>query len=166
MLNVDGLVLESKYPQLQFVIKGPMLEDWRDGHPVRRPKHIVIDFDRYLCELDVLSREQEWTDEDKVYVGKGIEAQFNNPTFRDFWIHEAPKVPPPWPTYNETHHNQIPVIAQSIGLVAEALRYEQLGREGGPRASVVEKLTAIAGEQPQEETTTAFVPDEDDLAAV
>jgi hypothetical protein len=40
----------------------------------------------------------------------------------------------PWPTYNETHHNKIPVLAEELGCIDQVLAYE---RENKNRASVV-----------------------------
>lgn len=161
MLDVTGLILESKYPELQFIVKGPRMTVWRDGYPVQEPKHIILYFDRYICMVDDIVRDQELTDEDKEYVGHAIEAAFKNPNARDFWIHDLPKAAPPWPNYDATHHNQIPVMAEATGLVNEALMYEQRGRPGGPREGVVKKLEALlSGSDP----TVAY--DGDELAAV
>jgi hypothetical protein len=54
--------------------------------------------------------------------------------------HSAAKAEKPWPTYDAAHHNQIPVLAEQLGLVVEALTYEQ---ENANRPSVVEKLSEI-----------------------
>jgi len=161
--RIDGLVLESKFPQLQYVIKGPIQDEWRDGVPVRRPKHIVLEFDRYLLVLDDLGREKEWTDEDKEYIARQLDYELGRPGFVDFWEHK-PKLPdPPWPTYNDTHHAQIATVAETVGMVNEALNYEKRGRPGGPRESVVAKLEAL---QNIEEGSVPFAPDDDALAAV
>jgi hypothetical protein len=158
--TIDGLVLESKYPQQQYLIKGPLMESWRDGIPMRLPKQIVLQFDRHLLELDDTIREQELTEEDKLYVARQLNYELGRGDFVDFWVHEKPEIKPPWPTYNDTHHNTVAQVAESIGLVNEALWYEQFGRPGGPRESVVAKLNALAG------NTETLVADEDELAAV
>jgi hypothetical protein len=57
----------------------------------------------------------------------------------------------PWPSYDETHHFKIPVLAAELGLLEEALAYEQANKN---RESVLsgldEKLAipadAVAGE--------------------
>lgn len=145
-MDITGVVLESKYPQFHFLIKGPMQQVWRDGFPVQEQKIIDLSFDRYLLEVDVAAREQEWTAEERESVARGIEVSLNDPSFRDMWVYEIPKPPLPWPTYDETHHNQIPSIAQATGMVHAAIAYEQRGREGGPRESVVSKLQQLADE--------------------
>jgi hypothetical protein len=147
-MKLDGLVLESKYSQYQFLVKGPLEKVWRDGFPVDEYTIIPLQFDRYLCEVDEMARNQEWGEQQREAVGGSIQRHLDDPGFRDMWIHESPKPPLPWPTYDETHHNQIPVIAQATGMVIAALAYEQRGRPGGPRVSVVEKLSAMVGEQP------------------
>lgn len=157
-MELEKLVLESKYPQYQFIVKGPRITVWKDGYPVQEPKHIVLFFDRFLCVMEDTIRDQELSEEDCDFVKRGIEAAFKNPTFTDMKIHEAPKINAPWPTYDTTHHNQVPVIASQIGMVAEAIAYETRGREGGPRESVVKKLAELQNGAP--------APDhEDDLVA-
>ena len=145
-MDINGLVLESRYPEYHFLIKGPFQQVWRDGFSVQEQKIIDLAFDRYLLEMDVAAREQEWTAEERESVTRALQASFDDPTFRDMWVHQIPKPPLPWPTYDSTHHNQIAVIAQATGMVHAALAYEQRGREGGPRESVVTKLQQLAEE--------------------
>ena len=57
----------------------------------------------------------------------------------DFIVVEAVKVAKPWPSYDTTHHNKIPALASELGLIVEALAYEQ---ENKQRASVIEQLEA------------------------
>jgi len=56
----------------------------------------------------------------------------------EFIAVEEVKAVKPWPSYDDTHHNKITALASELGLVAEALAYEQ-SREK-PRPSVVEQL--------------------------
>lgn len=164
METIDGLVLESRYPDLEYVIKGPIQDEWRDGIPVRRPKHIVLEFDRYLLEMDTLVREKELDEEDKEFILRQLNYELGRADFVDFWVHETPVPAPPWPTYDDTHHAQVASVAEAVGLVAPALHYEQHGRPGGPRPTVVEKLQAL---QNAESGGIPFVPDgEDALSAV
>src|SRR5215471_15403849 len=142
---MEGLVLESRYPQLQYIIKGPIQDSWRDGIPIRTPKHIVLEFDRHLLEMDQLVREKELTDEDKEYIRRQLEYEFSKPNFPDFWEHKPPRLGPPWPTYDETDPKQIPNVAKAIGLVTEALRYEKQRDE--PRQVVIEKLEGLNVEE-------------------
>lgn len=57
----------------------------------------------------------------------------------EFIVVEAAVAPKPWPSYDSTHHNKIASLASELGLVAEALAYEQ---ENKQRASVIEQLEA------------------------
>lgn len=140
MVEIDGLVLESKYPQLQYIVKGPIEDTWRDGMQIRQPKHIVLEFDRHLLVMDDLAHEKEWTDEDKLYISRQLDYELKRPQFVDFWVHKPPTPQPPWPTYDSTDAKQIATVAKATGLVTEALRYEKNGREDGPRPEVVKAL--------------------------
>ena len=131
-------------------MKGPLHKAWRDGFPVDEQKILQLQFERYICFVDDMIRRQEWTPEDIEHAARQIEYMLGDPTQKDMWLHELPVVTPPWPTYDETHHKQIHVIAQSIGLVGEALTYETRSREGGPRPEVVKNLEAALGEQAPE----------------
>lgn len=144
-MKLEGLVLESKYPEFQYIIKGPRETVWRDGYPIQQPRHIVLEFDRYLCEVDVMAKNQEWSDDDKEFVLRQLNTALADSFMSDMWVHAKPVIGKPWPNYDETHHNQVAVVAKSIGLVAEALTYEKQ-REGGPRESVVKKLQEIMSE--------------------
>jgi len=57
----------------------------------------------------------------------------------EFIAIEAVKAAKPWPSYDTTHHNKIASLASELGLVNEALAYEQ---ENKQRASVIEQLEA------------------------
>lgn len=156
-MNLEGLVLESRYPQLERYIKSGATQEYRDGLPVTGRKHLKLEFDRFICEVNQMAEEQEWTDEDKEFAAREIERELKNPTTRDIWVHEKPKINPPWPNYNETHHNSIAGVAKATGLVGEAITYESRGREGGPRESVIKQLEALQGD-----SSDAVVPTEDD----
>jgi len=154
--DLDTLMLESKYGEMTYMVKGPLVTNWKDGFPKQEPKLFVFQFDRFMCDIGDEIRRMELTDEDKEYVLRKIERDLADIDMRaDMWIHQPPKVNPPWPNYEETHANAIPGIAKSIGLVDEALTYESR-REGGPRESVVKKL-----QEGQSEAVEA-----DDFAAV
>jgi len=52
---------------------------------------------------------------------------------------EEVKAAKPWPSYDDAHHNKIASLASELGLVAEALAYEQ---ENKQRPTVIEQLEA------------------------
>ena|SRR5690242_12277583 len=62
----------------------------------------------------------------------------------DYFVIEAVKAQKPWPSYDTTHHNKIAALASELGLVSEALAYEQ---ENKQRASVIEQLEAAVPEE-------------------
>jgi hypothetical protein len=165
-LNVEGLVLESQYADYNYCIKGPLIIDYSDGYPKQHPKHIVLDFDSFLCEVDDVVARNELTDEDKEYMGRALEAALKNPLFKEMWIHQSPKPPMPWPSYDETPASQIPMVAKTIGLIAEALAYEQRGRDGGSRPTVVKKLQELQTEAPDVPSAPPEDSEDLDLAAV
>jgi hypothetical protein len=142
-MNIDGLILESKFPEYQFLIKGPFHKVWRDGFPVDEQKILILQFDRYICMVDDMVQEQEWTEEDKEFALRQLEVQMNNPKYRDMYVHVPKRPDKPWPTYDDTHHKQIPNIAVATGTVHTALAYERT-REGGGRPEVVAKLEELA----------------------
>lgn len=157
-MDISGLILEAQAPELQVLLKGPLQKAWRDGFPVDEQKILQLQFERYICFVDDMQRRQEWTDEDRVYVERGIQQLLDDPTFGEMWVHVPQRPPAPWPTYDETHHKQIPVIAQSVGLIDQAIAYETHGREGGPRPGVLEQLQALKEQ-------TAPVPEGEEIYA-
>jgi hypothetical protein len=141
-MDINGLVLESRYAEYQFLIKGPLQKVWRDGYPVEEHQIIPLEFDRYLCELDLMATRQEWNEIQKEAVTGAIERQLNDPSFRDMWVHEKPRPPLPWPNYDTMKETQILMVAQATGQAREALAYE-LQRDGGARETVVKKLQGL-----------------------
>lgn len=57
----------------------------------------------------------------------------------EYIVVEAVKAAKPWPSYDDTHHNKVVSLAAELGLVAEALAYEQ---ENKQRPTVIEQLEA------------------------
>lgn len=160
--DLDTLLLESKYSEMQYLVKGPMVTTWNDGFPRQQPKIIEFQFDRFMLDVGEEIRRKELTDEEKEYVARKIERDLGDIDMRaDMWVHEVPVVEPPWPTYQAMHGNAIPPFAKQAGMVAEALVYEQRGRPDGPREGVVRKLTELLDETPGAAEVT-----EDDFAAV
>lgn len=99
-------------------------------------------------DLDVAAEENGWSDEDKETVRKVLlrQCQISPEQIR---VHEPPKAAAPWPTYDDTHHNKIPVLASELGLLNEAIAYE---RQNKNRESVVaaleeKKQAAVAVEE-------------------
>lgn len=81
--------------------------------------------------------EYELTDSERE---AGENLLLNSPFYGSEFIKiEEVKAAKPWPAYDDTHHNEVASLAAKLGLVAEALAYEQ---ENKQRASVIEKLEA------------------------
>lgn len=95
--------------------------------------------------------EKGWTDEERELVEQIVLQQCQK-TPEYVWVHEVPKPVAPWPKYDTTHHNQIPVLADQLGLVAEALAYEQATKK---RDSVIEKLNEIQAAASEADALTA-----------
>lgn len=159
-MEISGLLLESKYPEYRLVVKGPMQKVWRDGFPVDEPKIMTLEFDRFICDVEQIAIEQEWTPGDIEAVENTLKRHLSDPTFRDVWIHEIPKPPKPWPNYDEMPEAQVAVVAQATEMIDAALAYETRGRK--PRPKVVTALEKAQAETPAvTESDTA-----DDLTAV
>lgn len=80
-----------------------------------------------------------WTDDEREAVEQALD-RWCQRWPEAVWEVSAAKAGKPWPKYDETHHNQIPVLAEQLGFVAEALQYEV---ENKNRSGVVEKLNEI-----------------------
>lgn len=97
-----------------------------------------------------------WTDEERETVEASLDALCQRWP-EAVWVHSAPHAEKPWASYDETHHKQIPALAQATGSVVAALAYEQ---ENKNRAEVVEKLTelldtAVDADEAESELTAA-----------
>jgi len=156
--DLDTLMLESKYGEMTYMVKGPMVTNWKDGFPKSEPKLFVFQFDRYMLDVGDEIRRMELTDEDKEYVLRKIERDLADVDMRaDMWVHKPPTPVPPWPTYDDMHGNAVPPFAKQAGMIEQALAYEQR-RPQGARPGVVAKLEEL---QAEEQPVT-----EDDFAAV
>ena len=87
-------------------------------------------------DLDAQAAEKGWSDVEKEIVARHMLSMLNK-SWCQFTLHDAPKVAPPWPTYDDAHHNQVVALAVQLGLVAESLLYEEQNKN---RDSVVAKL--------------------------
>lgn len=172
------MVFKSKYALLRVNVRSELT----DYHPVTgveigKKKAIVAEFgtagDEYTAEDPMTGKMEKWADISGHYWDSKIAQEQNGwtdaeretaeavvlnwcnrwPEAVQLW--SAPKAEKPWPKYDETHHNQIPTLAETLGLVAEALAYEQ---ENKNRESVTSKLTELLNATPDaaaEELTAA-----------
>lgn len=93
----------------------------------------------------VVAQEQNgWTDEERELVEKQLILTSNRWPEAVQVVQRAAAVAP-WPTYDSMHHSKIVQFAVDLGLVEQALVYEQ---ENKNRESVVAGLTARLGSVP------------------
>lgn len=112
---------------------------------------VAADIAGHFFNLDAQAEQKGWTDEEKEYVANRLlKACTQYPG--EISLHTKAPVARPWPKYDETHHNSIPTLAEQLGLVAEALSYEQ---ENKNRESVIEKLTELLVSAQEETELTA-----------
>lgn len=91
-------------------------------------------------DTEIAQQANNWTDDERKIVEQRLTEFANDPRHRgEVWLYEPPKVVAPWPTYDDMHHNTIPERAEEMGLVMEALIYEQRTKA---RPVVMEKLQA------------------------
>lgn len=105
-----------------------------------------------VFDTDEAARRLGWTEDEKRMVEEKMLRQLADPRFVDFWLYEEVKPSAPWPTYDDAHHFKIPALAAELGLVREALAYEEATKG---RESVVAALREKLGEAAVEESLTA-----------
>ena len=108
-------------------------------NPMTGGQDTAADIRGHFFDSAQQAEEKGWSQEEHdlvVRVVDGVCAQ--QPEYVWEWVQQhAPK---PWPTYDEVHHKSIPGLAEQLGLVAEALAYEEQTKN---RREVVEKLVDI-----------------------
>lgn len=97
------------------------------------------------------AEEKNWTQEEHDLVVQELD-RLCEVMPGEVWVITAPKAEKPWPKYDDTHHNQIPVLADQLGNADVALTYE---RQNKNRPAVVEKLEEILVKQQSEQELTA-----------
>ncbi len=102
---------------------------------------VGTDFRGGWFDLDAQADVKGWGPAEKEIVARHmLRLLEKNPGWAQFSLHSKAPAAKPWPTYDETHHNQIPTFAEGVGLVNEALAYE---RENKARDSVIQKLEEL-----------------------
>jgi hypothetical protein len=91
-------------------------------------------------DLDAQAEAKGWTDNDKEVVARHMQQMCQKRPGGDFSLWSKAPAQKPWPKYDEAHHNAVPTLAEQLGLVGEALLYEQ---ENKNRATVVDKLKEL-----------------------
>lgn len=89
-----------------------------DGHPVAEIRGGCFDLDQQAERFD-------WTEEEREAVARKLTRLADDQTFTYVTLYKRPVPVAPWPTYDTAHHNQIPVLAEQLGLLSQALDYER-----------------------------------------
>lgn len=154
------LVGETKELVAEFGVLGPEVMHFdADGDPIhdmttgRQEQH--ADIIGHACDTESQAERKGWTADERRLVEKKLEFMCEQfPSI--LWRISASAPVAPWPTYEQAHHNKIPVLAEELGLVEAALEYERV-RPDGTRPSVVEKLEELVGKSTMVEELTAAV---------
>jgi hypothetical protein len=152
--NHDGSVLLDTRPALtaEFAFHGG---EFTFDNPLTGNKDVGADIRGHFFDSAQQAAEKGWSQEEHDVVVNALDRLcVSTPEY--VWEVTMSKVAAPWPTYDKAHHNQIPVLAEQLGLVAEALAYEQQEQN---RPSVVAKLSelvnALQASEGAEEALTA-----------
>lgn len=160
MRNTDGTLLAEEIRPLwaEFGVygaeyrptdaNGEPINDMFDGTPLT-----FADIRGGFFDLDLQAEEKGWSDSEKEIVARHMQRKLRDADCL-FLLAEEPRYQAPWPTYDTTHHGQIPTLASQLGLVRESLAYELQNKK---RAGVVDKLKEIAA--------TPVVVEEESLTA-
>ncbi len=117
--------------------------------PTTGKEETFADIAGYFYDLDSDAEAKGWTDDEKEMMREHL--IFKASELPDMCqIYEHPATLAPWPTYDSTHHNKIPVLAVELGLVGEALAYE---RENKNRDTVIAALLEKAALPPAVDET-------------
>ena len=105
----------------------------------------------YFFDLDEYAEREGMTSEQKKQALMILRREAaEHPQF--LWEVEPQVVGPPWPTYDSVAYGKVADLAAELGLVAEALAYEQASKA---RPSVIEGLKAKLEEAETVEELTA-----------
>jgi hypothetical protein len=147
--DATGSVIIDTVPALTAEFAKHLGEfDWEDDTGATRKG---ADIRGHFFDLDAAAEENGWSDTDKELVRSAL-LRMCQIAPGDVWVHEAARIPAPWPTYDTTHHNKIPALAEELGLLDEAIAYESQNKnresvigaldERKRTAQVVQELTA------------------------
>ena len=140
--NHDGSVLMDQRPALtaEFAFHGG---EFPFENPLTGMNDTAADIRGHFFDSAQQAEEKGWTQEEHDMVVKVIDMKCKSePEY--VWEVSLAKAEKPWPTYDTAHHNQVPALAEQLGLVEQALVYEQ---QNSNRASVVAKLSEILERQ-------------------
>lgn len=142
LLTPDGVVYDETRELLaEFGVHGAEYSYARpDG-----TTDTAADIRGHFFDLDSQAEQKGWTTDEKEIVARKLLREIITKFPGECQLYSAPSAAKPWPKYDETHHNQVPVFAEQLGLVDAALAYE---KQNAARPSVLAKLQEI-GAQPK-----------------
>lgn len=104
--------------------------------PVTETTEVGSEFRGGWFDLDVQAEQKGWESFEKEIVARHMIRMANSGKAK-FTLYSAPKLTAPWPTYDDMHFSKIVEFASALGLVGEALAYEE---QNNNRKSVVSGL--------------------------
>ena len=161
-----GLMFQSQAANYQFVARSEY-PIWDHGVQIGKQRELVAEFgdpnapmlhdedsgDDYVmtqghyCQTAEQAKRKDWTPEEQALVEKRLLTS-QSPGIH--WLHAEPQMPKPWPRYDVTPEEEIPVLAASLGLIPETNAYEAQNLN---RKSVLDALSKI--DPPDEEAIEA-----------
>lgn len=148
--NPDGSVLLDTIKPLTLEF-AKHLGEFPFNNPLTGSSDVAADIRGHFADTAQQAEEKGWSQEEHDYVVTVVDQEcVRNP--EAVWESVAAAPVAPWPKYDETHHKSIPALADQLGLVAEALAYEQQTKR---RSEVVEKLTELLDASAVEDALTA-----------
>lgn len=149
--SADGMVVIDTIKPLTAEF-GKWGAEYKFQNPMTGSMDTTADIRGHFFDSVIAQEENDWTDEEREIVEKCLLRECNR--FPEYiWVYSEPEVPAPWPTYDDTHHKQIPTLAETLGLVEQSLNYE---RKHKNRPEVVKLLEeALLKDTVEEELTAA-----------
>jgi hypothetical protein len=170
-----GLVFQSPFSMYQYIVRPSVKNYGPDGiTPIGEIRELLaefgvsrgefsytdadgntqtgVDIAGHYFDLDSQAEQKGWTAQEKEYVANRLIracSQFPG----EVSLHTKAAAARPWPKYDEADAKSIATFADQLGLVAEALVYEQ---ENANRKAVVSDLESLLVSV-QEETELAAV---------
>jgi hypothetical protein len=178
-----GLTFGSAFSAQRVVLRARKDIYAADGTKINEIPELVAEFATHGGEFDYENPNQEqdkaamifgnYFDLDSFCDANDLDAEERNLCAKrllwwadrapsEIWLHSVPKLPAPWPKYDQAHPKSIANLADQLGLLAEALAYEEQNKN---RAGVVKALRdALSKEQASPAPEIVFDPAEEEDA--
>lgn len=115
-------------------------EEYRYVDPVTGNEDVAGDIRGHYLDLDAEAERQGWSEEEKELVKNSL-LKICQQWPEAIRVYEPPKPEPPWRTYDEAPPERVAALAEELGLVHEAIAYEQATKA---RARVLKDLDKAA----------------------